>query len=323
VPLYVSHPASFEHDPRPWIPGHPDTPERVVEIEAALEDRDWLGWERREAPAAPDEWIEAVHTPRLLNEIRGLCEGGGGLIDADTAVGPESLHAARHAAGGACEVARSLLAGEHEIALSACRPSGHHAEPDRAMGFCLFGNVAIAAELARRELGAERVLVLDWDVHHGNGTEACFLERPDVLVASIHQMPLYPGTGAAADSGRGAGEGFTLNLPVAPGSGEAEWLALLDGALAPRAAVFDPDLVLVSAGFDAHREDPLAGCELESSSFAAMATRMLALARASGAPLGVVMEGGYHVPSLVESLIATMEALGGPPPGQLEAPISL
>jgi acetoin utilization deacetylase AcuC-like enzyme len=321
VPLYVSHPASLEHDPRPWIPGHPDTPARVVEIEAALEARDWLGWERREAPAAPDGWIEAVHTPRLLAEIRDLGEAGGGLVDADTAVGPLSLNAARHAAGGACEVARALLAGEHEIALSACRPSGHHAEPDRAMGFCLLGNVAIAAELARRELGAERVLILDWDVHHGNGTESCFLERPDVLFVSIHQMPLYPGTGAASETGRGAGEGFTLNLPVPPGSGEAEWLALLDEALAPRAAEFDPDLVLVSAGFDAHREDPLAGCELESASFAALASRVLAIARASGAPLGVVMEGGYHVPSLVESLLATMEALGGPGQSQLEAPL--
>jgi acetoin utilization deacetylase AcuC-like enzyme len=320
VPLYLSHPASFDHDPRPWIPRHPDTPQRIVEIEAALEERNWLDWERREAPAAPDEWILAVHTERLLDEVRDLGEAGGGLIDADTAVGPQTLRAARHAAGGACELARALLAGEHEVGVSACRPSGHHAEPDRAMGFCYFGNVAIAAERARRELGAERVMILDWDVHHGNGTEACFADRDDVLFVSIHQVPLYPGTGAAGDTGVGAGEGFTLNLPVAPGSGEAEWLALLDEVVAPRAAEFDPDLVLVSAGFDAHREDPLAGCELETSSFAAMATRVLAMARASGAPLGIVIEGGYHVPSLVASLIATMEALA-PGEDQLEAPL--
>jgi acetoin utilization deacetylase AcuC-like enzyme len=321
MPLYISHPASFDHDPRPWIPGHPDTPPRIVEIEAALEERNWLDWERREAPEAPDEWITAVHSQRLLDEIRDLCESGGGLIDADTAVGPESLRAARHAAGGAAELARALLAGEHEVGVSACRPSGHHAEPDRAMGFCLFGNVAIAAERARRELGAERVLVLDWDVHHGNGTEACFADRDDVLFVSIHQMPLYPGTGAAENIGVGAGEGFTLNLPVPPGSGEAEWLALIDDAVAPRAAEFDPDLVLVSAGFDAHREDPLAGCELETESFAAIATRVLAIARASGAPLGIVMEGGYHVPSLVASLIATMEAVGPAPDQPQLAPL--
>jgi acetoin utilization deacetylase AcuC-like enzyme len=312
VPLYLSHPASLEHDPRQLMPRHPDTPERVVAIEAALAARDWLGWERRLAPAASDERIEAVHSERLLREVRELCEAGGGRIDADTVVGPESLRAARHAAGGACELARALLAGEHEVGLSACRPSGHHAEPDRAMGFCLFGNVAIAAELARRELGAGRVLVLDWDVHHGNGTEACFADRADVLFVSIHQMPLYPGTGAASDRGSGAGEGFTVNLPVPPGSGEDEWLALLDDLVAPTAAAFDPDLVLVSAGFDAHRADPLASCELETSSFAAMARRARAIARAAGAPLGLVLEGGYHVPSLVESLLATMDALTEP-----------
>jgi acetoin utilization deacetylase AcuC-like enzyme len=307
--LLLTHPASIEHDPRPFIPGHPDTPERILAIEAALAAQGWLGWERRQAPAAPDEWIEAVHSERLLRQVRELGEAGGGLIDPDTAVGPASLRAARHAAGGACELARALLAGEHEVGLSACRPSGHHAEPDRAMGFCLFGNVAIAAELARRELGAERVMVLDWDVHHGNGTEACFLDRPDVLFVSIHQMPLYPGTGAASERGVGAGEGYTLNLPVRPGSGEAEWLGLIEDAVAPAAAEFDPDLVLVSAGFDAHRADPLAGCELETASFAAMAHRVRGIARDSGAPLGLVLEGGYHVPSLVESLLATMGAV--------------
>jgi acetoin utilization deacetylase AcuC-like enzyme len=309
MPLLLTHPASLEHDPRPFIPGHPDTPERIVAIEAALAGRDWLGWERREAPAASEEWIRAVHTERLLREVGELDEAGGGLIDPDTAVGPGSLRAARHAAGGACELARALLTGEHEVGLSACRPSGHHAEPDRAMGFCLLGNVAIAAELARRELGAARVMVLDWDVHHGNGTEACFADRPDVLFVSIHQMPLYPGTGAASERGVGAGEGFTLNLPVPPGSGEAEWLGLIEDVVAPAAAELDPDLVLVSAGFDAHRADPLAGCELEAGSFAAMARRVRAIARDAGAPLGLVLEGGYHVPSLVESLLATMEAV--------------
>jgi acetoin utilization deacetylase AcuC-like enzyme len=309
VPLLLSHPASLEHDPRLLIPGHPDTPERIVAIEAALAAQEWLGWERRQAPAAADEWIEAVHGERLLRQVRELCAAGGGLIDADTAVGPHSLRAARHAAGGACELARALLAGEHGVGLSACRPSGHHAEPDRAMGFCLFGNVAIGAELALRELGAERVLVLDWDVHHGNGTEACFRDRADVLFVSIHQMPLYPGTGAMSERGSGAGEGYTINLPVRPGSGEAEWLGLIEDVVAPAAAGYDPDLLLVSAGFDAHRADPLASCELEASSFAAMARRVRAIARDSGAPLGLVLEGGYHVPSLVESLLATMEAV--------------
>jgi acetoin utilization deacetylase AcuC-like enzyme len=311
MPLLLTHPASLAHDPRLLIPGHPDTPERIVAIEAALAERDALGWERRQAPAAEDAWIEAVHSERLRREVRELCEAGGGLIDADTAVGPESLRAARHASGGACELARALLAGEHEVGLSACRPSGHHAEPDRAMGFCLFDNVAVAAELAIHELGARRVMILDWDVHHGNGTQEAFRERADVLVFNIHQMPLYPGTGAGDDLGSGAGTGFNLNLPVQPGSGEVEWLSLIERIVVPVGLQFDPDLILISAGFDAHRADPLAGCELESTSFAAMAIRVRDLAERVGAPLGAVLEGGYEPRSLVESLLATIAALDG------------
>jgi len=309
--LYVSHPASLEHDPRTLIPGHPDTPERLIAIEAALAERDWLGAERREAPAASEADLELVHTPRLVGSIRELCAGGGGRIDADTAVHEASWGAALRAAGGACELTRALLAGEHEVGYCCVRPSGHHAEPDRAMGFCLFDNVAVAAALAIERLGAERVMVFDWDVHHGNGTAEAFRERSDVLFASIHQMPLYPGTGPASDSGSGVGEGYTLNLPVPPGSGEAEWLELIDETIVPAAERFRPDLVLISAGYDAHRLDPLAGCQLESSSFARMATRMRDLASRLDVPLGAVQEGGYHVDSLVESLLATLAALDG------------
>ena len=208
-------------------------------------------------------------------------------------------------------MARALLAGEDSAGYCCVRPSGHHAEPDRAMGFCLFNNVAVAAALAIERLGAERVFVFDWDVHHGNGTAEAFRERADVLFASIHQMPLYPGTGPASDGGSGAGEGYTLNLPVPPGSGEAEWLALVDDVVVPAAERFRPDLILISAGFDAHRLDPLAGCQLESASFARMATRMRDLADRLGVPLGAVQEGGYQLDSLVESLLATIPALAG------------
>jgi len=309
--LYLSHPASLEHDPRALIPGHPDTPERLVAIEAALAERDWLGCERRAAPAASEEELELVHTPRLVSSIRELCAAGGGRIDADTAVGEASWAAALHAAGGACELARALLAGEDEVGYCCVRPSGHHAEPERAMGFCLFNNVAVAAALAIDRLGAERVMIFDWDVHHGNGTAEAFRERSDVLFASIHQMPLYPGTGPASDTGSGEGAGFTLNLPVAPGSGEAEWLALIDERIVPAAERFRPDLILISAGYDAHRLDPLASCQLESASFARMATRMRELASRLGVPLGAVQEGGYEIDSLVESLLATIPALAG------------
>jgi acetoin utilization deacetylase AcuC-like enzyme len=309
--LYFSHPSSLEHDPREQMPGHPDTPERLLAIEAALAERDWLGMERRPAPAASEAELELVHTPRLVASIRELCAAGGGAIDADTVVGEASYGAALHAAGGACELARALLAGEDRVGFSVARPSGHHAEPDRAMGFCLFDNVAVAAELALRELGAGRVLILDWDVHHGNGTQEAFRERADVLVINIHQMPLYPGTGAGDDLGTGAGTGFNVNLPVPPGSGEHEWLSLVERIVVPIGLEFDPDLILISAGFDAHRADPLAGCQLKSSSFAAMARLVRDLAERVGAPLGGVLEGGYEPRSLVESLLATLTALDG------------
>ncbi len=309
--LYLSHPSSLEHDPSARMPGHPDTPERLRAIERALAERDWLGWERAEAPAARERELELVHEPRHVEAVRDLCQAGGGAIDADTVVGKPSYRAALHAAGGACAMARALLGGEHRAAFSAARPPGHHAEPGRAMGFCLFDNVAIAAELALRELGAERVLILDWDVHHGNGTAEAFRHRSDVLYVSIHQEGIYPGTGAADDLGSGEGEGDTINLPVPAGSGEDLYVALLDQVVAPIAASFSPDLVLVSAGYDAHRADPLAECRLEAGSFGRLAALALEMAERAGAPVGAVLEGGYHPPALAESVAESLLALGG------------
>jgi acetoin utilization deacetylase AcuC-like enzyme len=309
--LYFHHPSSLEHDPAPLMPGHPEAPGRLVAIERELEARDWLGWERRLAPAASDAELELVHGARHIAELRQLCLSGGGAIDGDTYAVPASYEAALHAAGGACAMVRALLGGEAAAGFCGLRPPGHHAEPERAMGFCLFDNVAIAAELAIRELGAERILVLDWDVHHGNGTEAAFRDRADVLFASIHQGGIFPGTGAAEDFGSGEGEGYTINLPVPAGSGEDVWLALLDRVVLPVATSFAPDLVLISAGFDAHRADPLADCQLETSSFAQMACRVRDFARAAGAPVGAVLEGGYEPAALAASVAATLAALGG------------
>ena len=192
---------------------------------------------------------------------------GGGAIDPDTFVGEPTYRAALHAAGGACEMARALMAREASLGFCGVRPSGHHAEPDRAMGFCLFNNVAIAAEFAIAELGAQRVFILDWDVHHGNGTAEAFRRRSDVLFASIHQSGIYPGTGLMSDLGSGPGEGYTINLPVPAGSEEFLWLSLIEHIVLPVAREFEPDLVLISAGFDAHRDDPLADCRLDASIF--------------------------------------------------------
>jgi acetoin utilization deacetylase AcuC-like enzyme len=308
--LYFSHPSSFEHDPRERLPGHPERPERLRAIEAALGERDWLGWERREAPAATEEELRLVHPREHVEEIRDLCRRGGGAIDVDTYAGERSCEAALHAAGGACGMTRALLAGEAEVGFCALRPPGHHAEPARAMGFCLFDNVAVAAALAIAELGVERVLVLDWDVHHGNGTNEIFRHRDDVLFASIHQGGIFPGSGAREDTGSGPGEGYTLNRPVPAGSEEGLWLSLLEEDLLPAATRFKPQLVLISAGFDAHRDDPLAECRLEASSFARMATLVREAARDWGAPVGAVLEGGYDLAALAESVVATMGALG-------------
>ena len=244
-----------------------------------------------------------------MDAIRAAAEAGGGALDADTIMSAGSYRAAMHAAGGACAMVEELLAGRAPFAFCGMRPPGHHAEPATPMGFCLFNNVAIAAQHARGH-GAERVLVLDWDVHHGNGTNDIFHRRGDVLFASIHQSPLYPGTGPLQDVGSGPGKGFSLNLPVPPGSGEHTFVSLVQHVVAPAAREFKPQLVLVSAGYDAHREDPLAECELEDGSYGALAACVRELAAELGAPVGVVLEGGYALGALARSVAATIEALG-------------
>jgi acetoin utilization deacetylase AcuC-like enzyme len=324
-PLYFDHPASLEHDPRAYISAHPDTPERLYAIEQALQARDWLGWERRHASAASERELELVHSVSHVNVIRELCASGGGPIDADTFVGEASYSSALHAVGGACAMTEALMAGETQVGFCATRPPGHHAEPSRAMGFCLFNNVAIAAEHAIHDLGARRVFVLDWDVHHGNGTAEAFRRRSDVLFASIHQAGLYPGSGPLSDVGSGEGEGYTINLPVPAGCEEDLWLSLLEHVVLPVAVAFNPDLVLVSAGFDAHRADPLAGVRLETSSFGEMARHVRHMAESVGAPLGAVLEGGYEPDVLAECVVETLGALASselPSMGAPEAPLT-
>jgi acetoin utilization deacetylase AcuC-like enzyme len=234
-----------------------------------------------------------------------------------------SYVAALHAAGGACLLVEELLAGSANTGFCGLRPPGHHAEPAQAMGFCLFNNVAVAARHALDALGLERVLILDWDVHHGNGTNDIFHGTDEVLFISLHQSPLYPGTGPLADVGSGVGEGFTVNLPVPPGSGEDAWLPLVEHVVVPVARQFQPQLLLISAGFDAHRADPLAECMLEEGSFARMAAHVRDLGAELGAPVGAVLEGGYDLGALSVSVAATMDALangtpaGGSEPTQL------
>jgi acetoin utilization deacetylase AcuC-like enzyme len=311
VGLLFEHPSSLEHEPARDAGWHPEAPERIEAIEAALAARQWLGWERRAAPAAEEAELEGVHSPELVEQVRRLAAAGGGVIDSDTYVGEASYRAALHAAGGACALARALLQGDAATGFALLRPPGHHATSERAMGFCLFNNVAVAAQLALAHLGVRRVLVLDWDVHHGNGTAEVFRHRRDVLYVSIHRGAFYPGTGALADAGSGEGRGYTLNLPVHAGTDGEVWRSLLEHVALPVAARYAPELVLISAGFDAHRADPLGGCRLEAEDFAQMACQVRDLAARLGAPVGAVLEGGYDPPALADSVLATMSALAG------------
>ncbi|MBV9807175.1 MAG: histone deacetylase [Solirubrobacterales bacterium] len=301
-------------------PDHPDAPERVQAIEAAMRGQGWLGCELRDAPAATERELELVHAAEHVTRIRELCAAGGGQIDADTFVGETSYTAALHAAGAACAMARALVRGEARSGFCVTRPAGHHAEHERAMGFCMFNNVAIAAELAIRELGIEKILILDWDVHHGNGTAEIFRRRADVLFASIHQLGLFPGTGAVSDAGSGKGLGYTINVPVPRGSDEEVWISVLEHVILPSALEFRPQLVLISAGFDAHRDDPLADCQLEASSFAQMACHVREMASSVNAPIGAVLEGGYNPRVLAECVPATIAALDGTMPAESIAP---
>jgi len=307
VGLYVFHPSSHRHD----TGAHPENAGRVAAVEKALEDADWLGLERLEAVATTREQLERVHTPEHIDRIREICEAGGGMLDMDTVTSAESYEAALHAAGGAADAALRLLAGEAKFAFCGMRPPGHHAERGKAMGFCLFNNVAVAAAAAIAEGGAERVFALDWDVHHGNGTEEIFAASADVYYASIHQWPLYPGTGPAEFRGTGAGEGYTLNLTVPPGAGSDEFLALVQQVVVPAAREFEPGLLIISAGYDAHRDDPLASCLVDTEAYGDMAASMRDLARELEVPVLVCLEGGYSPRALADSVVATIEALAG------------
>jgi acetoin utilization deacetylase AcuC-like enzyme len=319
APVLLHHSSSLDHDPGP----HPEQPARIVAIEQALQARDWLGFERRVAPPATRAQLEAVHPARLINGIQELCASGGGAIDADTVVSPGSWDAALHAAGGAVAVVDALIGmpgavDAPRLAVSVHRPPGHHAEVARSMGFCLFNNVAVAARHARDAHGVARVLILDWDVHHGNGTQDAFYATDEVLFCSIHQSPLYPGTGAAGETGAGLGAGYTVNMPVPPGSGDAVFCSLVEHVVAPLARAYDPGLILVSAGYDAHADDPLADGQVTDAGYGTMAASVRALADGLGVPVGVVLEGGYDLGALARGLVATLEVLGAE--GAVSAP---
>jgi acetoin utilization deacetylase AcuC-like enzyme len=308
APVWLEHPSSLRHE----TGGHPERAARLVAIGRELSSRDWLGFERVSSSPVERAVLEAVHPAAYVDSIERICASGGGYLDVDTVVSADSCEAALHAAGGAVQMVDLLLDRATPCAFSAHRPPGHHALPARAMGFCLFNNVAVAARYALDVRGLERVMILDWDVHHGNGTNDTFHESDEVLFVSIHQSPLYPGTGPAGDVGSGPGRGFTVNLPVRPGSGDEVFRSLVDGVAVPLARAFAPQLILVSAGYDAHRDDPLGECAMTEAGYAAMTRSVRWVGETLDAPVGCVLEGGYDLGALARSVAATLSALREP-----------
>jgi acetoin utilization deacetylase AcuC-like enzyme len=308
----VLDPAFERHDTGA---GHPERPERLACVRRVFEEQRLTARCRRmELVEAEDEQLHRVHDPDHVRRVESACAGGAHVLDSmDTAVGPESARIARWAAGTLTSMAREVAAGRLDVGFAAVRPPGHHAERDLAMGFCLFNNIAVAAAELRAACGIERVLVVDWDVHHGNGTQHIFEEDASVFFYSSHQMPLYPGTGYAHERGRGAGQGATLNVPLRPGDGDDAFLAALTRQLVPAMEAFRPGFVLVSAGFDAHRADPLGGLAVSTEGFAEATRIVRGIAdRHAGGRLVSVLEGGYDVDALAASAAAHVEALIAP-----------
>ena len=302
--------------------GHPERPARAAAVRdallaAKLPER---GVAIATRPASDDELVR-VHAAAYLEELARTVPGNTGWLDPDTYFSPGTWDAARAAAGSVCALATGALDGRIGRGLAVVRPPGHHATRDRAMGFCLLNNVAAAAAAARAA-GAARVAVLDWDVHHGNGTQDIFWDDPSVLYLSVHQFPYYPGTGAPAELGGAAARGATVNVGLPVGAGDADYLAAFDHVLVPALDAFRPELVLVSAGFDAFVDDPLAGMRVTHAGFAAMARRLRAVAeRHAEGRIVAVLEGGYDLDGLAGGMTAVFtELVGAAGPGDPRAP---
>jgi acetoin utilization deacetylase AcuC-like enzyme len=287
---------------------HPERPERLQAARAALRGSGLRSVTVAAREATPEE-LGRVHGGAYLDKLAALV-GRRAQLDADTYLAPDSVVAVRRAAGGSVDLVQGMIGGRFKRGVALLRPPGHHARPNQAMGFCLLNNVAVAAAHALTQ-GISRVAVIDWDVHHGNGTQEMFFTDPRVLYASLHQWPFYPGTGNAPEIGEGEGRGYTVNIPLSQGAHAGDYAAAFDRVLLPVLEEYRPELVLVSAGFDAHRNDPLAAMRLDAPAYGWMTARLLHLAEqtASGR-LALFLEGGYDLGALEESLAASLRVLG-------------
>jgi acetoin utilization deacetylase AcuC-like enzyme len=289
-------------------PHHPESPARLRAVLGALQSPAFSRLDRRTAPEAAIEQLARVHPEHFVQAILSAVPAQGVRhLDGDTALCPASGQAALRAAGAVCAAVDAVVAGEVTNAFCAVRPPGHHAEPEQAMGFCLFNNVAIGALHAREAHRLRRIAVIDFDVHHGNGTQAAFWGDPDILFVSSHQAPLYPGTGAARETGVA---GNIVNLPLPPGAGSREFRSAMEREMLPRLAAFRPEMILVSAGFDAHTEDPLANLDLQTADFGWVTDHLVAAAgRLCAGRLVSTLEGGYDLSALAASAAAHVAAL--------------
>jgi acetoin utilization deacetylase AcuC-like enzyme len=303
--LLITHPACLDH----LTPsGHPERPDRLRAIARALGQEKFQNLVRVEAPAAPLEAIARCHPMEYVTAIRDATPAQGLVrVDADTSMSPGSFEAALRAAGGAVHAVDEVMGKTAANAFVAVRPPGHHAETARAMGFCLFNNVAIAARHAQQRHGAERIAIVDFDVHHGNGSQDIFWSDPTVMYCSTHQMPLYPGTGAVSERGE---HNTIVNAPLRPGDGGERFRAAMETSILPRVRDFRPDLIVISAGFDAHRRDPLANLQLVEADFEWVTRKLMELADMSaGGRVVSLLEGGYDLEGLANSAAAHVSAL--------------
>lgn len=301
--LYT-HPSFLEHDTGY---GHPECADRLRALLSALDAPEFSGLIKKEAPRARLDQLQLIHSPSYIDRLlQAIPKRGHVALEADTVISPGSGEAALHAVGAVCDAVDAVLTGAADNAFCAVRPPGHHAEPAAAMGFCLFNNIAIAAQYARTAHPVRRVAIVDFDVHHGNGTQAAFAKEPEVLYASTHQSPLYPGTGSAQETGAGN----LFNMPLAPGSGSREFQEALENTILPALHAFKPELMLISAGFDAHRDDPLASLNLVEDDYAWVSRKLIEIAeRYAKNRLVSALEGGYNLAALARSACAHVREL--------------
>ncbi|HBC46415.1 MAG TPA: hypothetical protein DEO84_03155 [candidate division Zixibacteria bacterium] len=302
----VFDPVFLLHNPGPT---HPESPKRLVAVQEAIKGLD-LAITGIPARVASRDELCLVHTPGYVDHILSMKIDGIVQLDPDTAISEHSPEAARKAVGGVIEAVDRVMQGELKKVFCAVRPPGHHAEPDRAMGFCIFNNIAIGAAHALSSWNLERVAIIDWDLHHGNGTQDAFYDSDEVLYISLHQYPFFPGTGTATEQGEGKGLGFNINLPMVPGSSDEDFRTAFQEIIIPALTNYEPELVLISAGFDAHRDDPLGDLYLTTEYFGEMTSILNEIANVSAKGRVIsVFEGGYNLQALKDCVAVHLKEL--------------